>query len=190
MEPVLHIKNMVCNRCIKVVQEELEKLGFVVMDIDLGVVRLDHAPDTEEKQQIQERLESNGFALIEEKNSRIIEFIKKKIIALVHNDQPAKHLKVNLSDYLSEEIGRDYHYLSSLFSSVEGITIEKYYILQKIERIKELLFYDELTLSEIAYQLGYSSVQHLSGQFKKVIGLSPSQFRKLKTKDRKPLDRV
>lgn len=185
----LHIKNMVCNRCIKVVKEEITKLGYEIVFIELGKVEIQKQLKTSELEQINKVLKENGFDLIDDRKSRIIDQIKTAIIALIHHDIK-KPDYINISDFLAEEIGYDYSYLSKLFSSVEGTTIEKYIIHQKIEKVKELLVYDELTLNEIAYHLGYSSVQHLSSQFKKVIGLSPSHFKKIKEFKRKPLDEV
>ncbi|MCF6241365.1 MAG: AraC family transcriptional regulator [Bacteroidales bacterium] len=185
----IYIKNMVCPRCIKVVSEEFGKLGFNIRSIKLGEVELENKLNDKDYENISEVLLENGFELIDDKRSRIIDKIKTSIIELVHyhKDKP-EH--INISDYLVENIGYDYSYLSRIFSEVESITIEKYFIYQKIERVKELLIYDELTLSEIAWDLGYSSVQHLSNQFKKITGLSPSHFKKLKENRRKPLDKV
>ncbi|NQU85486.1 MAG: AraC family transcriptional regulator [Mariniphaga sp.] len=186
---ILHIKNMVCNRCIKVVNEELTKLGITVKNIELGKVEVVNIPKNTSIEKISEVLKENGFELIDDRKSKIIDLIKTSIIKLVHhhNEKPEY---INFSDFLSKEIGYDYSYLSNLFSSVEGTTIEKYIINQRIERVKELLVYDELSLNEIAYEIGYSSVQHLSNQFKKITGLSPSHFKKIKNKKRKPLDKV
>jgi len=180
---------MVCPRCIKVVREELIKLGFNVRSVVLGEVELENVLSEQDYESISKVLEENGFELIDDKKSRIIDKIKTTIIELVHyhSDKP-EH--INISDYLEEKAGYDYSYLSRIFSEVESITIEKYLINQKIERVKELLIYDELTLSEIAWKLGYSSVQHLSNQFKKYTGLSPSHFKKLKEKKRKSLDEL
>lgn len=180
---------MVCNRCIKVVSEELQNLGHSIQSIELGSVELLGDISKIQIKQIDSILKDNGFELIDDKKSRLIDKIKTTLIELVHY-QKEKAAHINLSDFLSEEIGYDYSYLSKLFSSIEGITIEKYLIRQKIEKAKELLVYDELSLSEISYRLGYSSVQHLSNQFKKTTGLSPSHFKKIKHKKRKPLDQV
>ncbi len=185
----LYIKNMVCNRCIRVVREELEKLGLRVGRIELGEVDLMHAKPVDLKR-IKSALEENGFQLIEDKKVRIIERIKLAILKLVQHDYDESQLRLNYSEYISRELGHDYHSLSSLFSSVENVTIEQYIILQKIERVKELLKYGELTLSEIAFKMGYSSVQHLSNQFKRITGLTPSHFKDLKETLRKPLDKV
>lgn len=189
MKNVLHIKNMVCNRCIKVVAEELTNLGLNIENIELGKVEIANLPESVTIEKIDTVLKENGFELIDDKKSRIIGQIKTIIIELVHHKrEKAGHL--NISDFISTEIGYDYSYLSNLFSSVEGTTIEKYIINQKIEKVKELLVYDELSLNEIAWKMGYSSVQHLSNQFKKTTGLSPSHFKKIKENRRKPLDKV
>ncbi len=184
----LYIKNMVCNRCIMVVQNELDKLGLQSTGISLGEVSLDKALTPAERDKLEEVLIPLGFEIIDDKKSRIIEKIKNVIIDLVHHN--ANDIKMNLSDLLSQELHHDYNYLSNLFSEVEGTTIEKYFIAQKIERVKELLVYGELSLSEIAFQLNYSSVAYLSNQFKKVTGLTPSHFRKIRQEKRKPLDQI
>jgi len=151
-------------------------------------VTLSHPLPDEQRKKLSNSLQCLGFSLIDNKRARMIEQIKTAIIELVHyNDN---NLKVNLSDYLSDKMKHDYNYISNLFSEVEGTTIEKYFIAQKIEKVKELLVYDELTLNEIAYKLNYSSVAHLSAQFKKVTGLTPSHFRQVKINKRKPLDQV
>lgn len=182
----LYIKNMVCDRCRWVVKTEIEKLGFKANVIDLGEVELENSIDNQEKQQIKEALENFGFELIDDKKSRIIEKIKTLIIDLVH--QKNNELAINLSEYLSNQLSQDYSSLSNLFSEVEDVTIEKYFISQKIEKVKELLVYDELTLSEIAFQLNYSSVAYLSNQFKKITGFSPSHYKQLKNKKRKQIE--
>ncbi len=185
----LFIKNMVCNRCIMVVRSELEKMGLHPVSITLGEVALQEPElDGEQQVHLKDVLEHLGFELIDDKRGRLIEKIKTEIVALVH--QHDGELKENLSDYLSKRLRRDYSYISNLFSEVEGTTIEKYFIAQKIERVKELLVYDELSLSEIAYQLNYSSVAHLSAQFKKITGLTPSHFKNIRVEKRKPLDKV
>ncbi|MFT4017329.1 AraC family transcriptional regulator [Terrimonas sp.] len=179
---------MVCNRCIMVVRSELEKLGYKPASVTLGEVVLDKDISADEKNDIAKVLEPIGFELIDDKKSRIIEKIKNVIIDLVHRQDV--ELKTSLSDLLSAALHHDYNYLSNLFSEVEGTTIEKYFIAQKIERVKELLVYDELSLSEIAFRLNYSSVAYLSNQFKKVTGLTPSHFKQVKEEKRKPLDKV
>ena len=185
----LYIKNMVCMRCILVVREELSELGFEVAAIELGKAELNQKIDDSDLLKIRKVLINSGFELIDDKKSRIIERIKTAIIEYVHHGKEIpKHR--NLSDFLSHELQHDYSYLSSLFSSIEGMTIEKYVINQKIEKVKELLVYYELTLNEIAYQLGYSSVQHLSNQFKRTTGLTASYFKNIKAFKRIPLDKL
>lgn len=179
---------MVCNRCIMVVQNELDKLDLSAISIKLGEVVFEKEPTTEEKQNLAEALSALGFEVIDDKKSRMIAQIKNVIIDLVHHQD--NDAKTNLSDILSEKLNHDYNYLSNLFSEVESTTIEKYFIAQKIERVKELLVYDELSLSEIAFQLNYSSVAYLSNQFKKTTGLTPSHFKQIKEEKRKPLDQV
>lgn len=179
---------MVCNRCIMVVQNELDKLGLDVKNINLGEVTLDKELTADEKNKLDKTLISLGFELIDDKKSRIIEKIKNIIIDLVHHHD--NDTKSNLSDVLSNQLHHDYNYLSNLFSEVEGTTVEKYFIAQKIEKVKELLVYDELSLSEIAFRLNYSSVAYLSNQFKKVTGLTPSYFKQIREDKRKPLDKV
>ena len=185
----LHIRNMVCNRCIRAVEEELTILGYTVDNIELGEVKLKERVDEEGMGKIRDVLRESGFEMIDDRKSRLINRIKTLIIEYIHHDRE-KPGHMNLSRFLSLEVDYDYSYLSNLFSSVEGITIEKYMIEQKVEKVKELLVYDELSLGEISFRLGYSSVQHLSLQFKKVTGLTPSHFRQIRDKKRKPLDQV
>lgn|SRR5690606_22492321 len=184
----LFIKNMVCNRCIMVVHNELDKLNLKTKNIRLGEVTLEEKLTPTQKSKLEKNLISLGFELIDDKKSRIIEQIKNTIIDLVHHQD--NNIKTNLSDMVSKKLHHDYSYLSNLFSEVEGTTIEKYFIAQKIERVKELLVYDELSLSEIAFRLNYSSVAYLSNQFKKITGLSPSHFKQIREEKRKPLDEV
>lgn len=184
---VLHIRNMVCDRCIKAVNNELTELGFNISRIELGEVVIEEELENKDIEQIRKVLAENGFELIDDKKSWIINGIKTLIIEYIHHDRE-KPDYLNFSDFLSSELGYDYSYLSHLFSSVEGKTIEKYMILQRIEKAKELLVYDELTINEISYQLGYSSAQHLSRQFKEVTGLTPSHYKQVKEKKRKSLD--
>lgn len=186
----LHIKNMVCNRCIKVVKEEIEKLNYGIEKIELGEVVIISDKKKFNRGKIKKVLEENGFELIDSRNANIIERIKILIINLIHHQTIESLPDIILSKEIVNETGLSYQYVSSLFSSTEGITIEKFIISQKIEKVKELLVYDELTLSEIAYNLGYSSVQHLSNQFKKITGLTPTYFKRLKEKKRKPLDKI
>lgn len=184
----LYIKNMVCNRCIMVVKSELEKLGLQVVYVELGEVELKNNLNADEKKKINHALQQQGFILIDDKKSQLIEQIKTLIIDLVH--YKSNNLNSNLSDYLSQKLNHEYHYISNLFSEVEGTTIEKYLMAQKIEKVKELLIYNEHSLSEIADQLNYSSVAHLSSQFKKVTGLTPSHFKNIKSLKRKSLDEL
>lgn len=186
---ILHIKNMVCNRCIKVVKEELENLGYEVENIQLGEAKINSDNREVNLHSIKKVLEENGFELLDNKQAKLIEDIKIALIELIHY-HPEMLEKISLSKYLADKFHASYQHISSLFSSKEGITIEKYFINQKIEKAKELLVYNELTLSEISYQLGYSSVQHLSNQFKKITGFTPSDFKKLKNKSRLPLDKI
>lgn len=185
----LYIRNMVCGRCIKVIEEEFEKLGLNIKSISLGEVKVEENLDQEMTNRIRNVLDQNGFELIEDRKMRTIEQIKLYIIELIRDEEKIAG-KLNLSEYLSDKLNTDYHYLSTLFSSVENITIEHFFILQKIERAKELLKYGELTLSEIAFRLGYSSVAHLSAQFKKVTGMNANQFKSMTENIRKPLDIV
>lgn len=184
----LYIKNMVCGRCKMVVQTEIEKLGWHPLAVNLGEVDIAENLTDAQKQSLSQVLQSFGFELIDDKKSRTIERIKNRIIEVVHHRD--NDLRTNLSHYLSEELGQDYSALSNLFSEVEGTTIEQYFIAQKIEKVKELLMYNELSLSEIAWQLNYSSVAHLSNQFKKITGFTPTYFRQLKDKKRKQIDRM
>lgn len=184
----IYVRNMVCNRCKMVVKAELENMGLMPLQVELGEVVFKKDISEDDKKKIDARLQEFGFALIDDRRSRIIEKIKTIIIELVH--QQNCKLNTNLSDYLSSLLNHDYTYLTNLFSEVEGTTIEKYYIAQKIEKVKELLVYNELSLSEIAYLLNYSSVSHLSNQFKKVTGLTPSHFKNIRVEKRKPLDEV
>ncbi len=185
----LFIKNMVCNRCRSVVQGELIKVGLLPLNVQLGEIELKTAPTPKQLEGLEVALLEHGFELIDDSKSRLINQIKKVIIEHVHYGKEGK-LKVNFSDYLISKLNKDYHYLSNLFSEIEGITIEKFMINQKIEKVKELLVYDELSLSEIADKLGYSSVAHLSSQFKKVTGLTPSHFKRVREVKRKSLDEV
>lgn len=182
------IKNMVCNRCIMAVQQVFGELGYPPLRVSLGEVETERAVAPDELETLRTKLVDYGFELIDDTKSRIIEKIKNTIVAMVHHSDD--QVKVNHSSYIESHLHRDYAYLSALFSEVEGTTIEKYIIHQKIERVKELLVYDELTLSEIADKMGYSNVAYLSSQFKKITGLTPSHFKQVKENKRKPLDQV
>ena len=186
----LLIKNMVCNRCIKVVKEEMEKLSYKVDKIELGEVQISTTKNDFDIGKIKAVLEENGFELLSNRNAYIIEQVKILIINFIHHNTSGDLSEINLHNEIVKNSGLSYQYLSSLFSSIEGTTIEKFIIQQKIEKAKELIVYDELNVSEIAYKLGYSSVQHLSNQFKKVTGLSPSYFKGLKSHKRNPIDKV
>lgn len=180
---------MVCDRCIMVVKQLFKDLDIEFHQIQLGQVELKKEPGAEQLEQIRSLLQQYGFELLDDKKSKIVEKIKTTIVSLIHGTE-AEELNLKLSAILEEKLQTDYHYLSTLFSSVEGVTIERYTILQRIEKVKELLMYDEKSLSEIAYEMGYSSVQHLSQQFKKITGLTPSHFKQLKENKRKPLDKI
>ena len=184
----LYIKNMVCNRCKMVVKSELEKLGLHPVSVDLGEVEVQETNIDTLKTELLQKLQSLGFDLIDDKRSKAIEKVKTLIVNLVHDKN--NDTKFNLSDYLTQHILQDYNTLSNLFTDVAGTTIEKYYINQKIEKVKELLVYDELTLSEIAFQLHYSSVSHLSNQFKKITGFTPTYYKQMKDKRRKQIDNL
>ncbi len=185
----LYIKNMVCNRCIKVVKADLEAAGLQVLSTKLGEAVVSQSPEEIDYTKVSALLEEDGFELLDDRKSRLIEKVKTIVIELIHQPEYIE-LQHNFSSYIEEKSGADYNYLSSLFSTTEGVTIEKYIILQRIERAKELMIYDELNLSEISYKLGYSSLQHFSNQFKKTTGHTPSEFKKLQSKPRKPLDSI
>jgi AraC-like DNA-binding protein len=173
----LYIKNMVCGRCKMVVKDELIKFGLHPKSIELGEVEIEEELNSDKKNQLDTVLQSFGFEMIDDKKSRLIEKIKNSIVGLVH--YPDEQLHTKFSEYISSKLHHDYSYLSNLFSEIEGTTIEKYFIAQKIEKVKELLKYDELSLSEIADKLGYSSVAYLSNQFKKQTGLTPTFYKTL-----------
>ncbi len=182
----IHIKNMVCPRCIAAVENILEELDIPFNAIKLGEVELRSGLSKFNHAMVAERFKSVGFELIESESSKIINRIKILIINQIHYKQ--ENLKVNLSDFLAEKLHHNYSGLSRLFSSVEGITIEKFATRQKIERVKELLFYGELTLSAIAFEMNYSSVAHLSAQFKTETGMSPTEFKANKSAGRTSID--
>lgn len=184
----IYIRNMVCPRCVMAVRTELARLGIEPVSVELGEVTLKEALSVELRDELSAGLDRLGFGIIDDRRSRTIEQVRTAIIELVHRDDG--DLRVNLSDYIARRTGGDYHYISALFSEATGTTVEKYFIAQKIERVKELLVYDELTLSEIAYKLNYSSPAHLSAQFKKMTGLAPSHYKNIGSLKRKPLDEV
>ena len=185
----IFIKNMVCQRCKMAVASELKRLGLDPLSIQLGEVIFDHDLPLEKAGLLKMALAKYGFEVIIDKRGQVIEQIKNMSIEYVFqvkNDE--KHH--NFSDFLEKRLLKDYTYLSNLFSEMESTTIEKHLIHLKIERVKELLSYDEMTLSEIAFQLGYSNVAYLSNQFKKITGLTPSDFKQLKDKNRQMLEKV
>ena len=179
---------MVSNRCKMVVKEELKKLGLHFIVVDLGEVDIMEDISIEQREELKSGLASSGLELMDDKRSMLIEKIKNIIIDMVHHSD--EMIRVNYSDYLSEKLNHDYTYLANLFSEVQGTTIEHFIISHKIERIKELIIYNELNITEIAFKMNYSSVAHLSNQFKKVTGLSPSHFKKMKDKRRSPIEEV
>ncbi len=190
MTKTLYVKNMVCDRCRMSVTAVLDRLKLPYRRVELGEIELIAEPTQTQVSTFRKEIEALGFELIEDRNSRTISQIKAAVIDLVRGQVREPLSKMKLSSYLAEVTGKDYHSLSSLFSNVEGITIEQFHILQKIEYVKELLAYDELTLSEIAHKLRYSSVQHLSNQFKKITGLTPSHFKAIGRGRRQALDRI
>lgn len=177
---------MVSNRCKIAVRNELTKLGLHFIIVELGTVDVMENLLPSQRQLLKTGLENAGFELMDDKKAILIEKIKNIVVEMVHHSD--NNIKINFSDYLSEKIGHNYTYLANLFSEVQGTTIEQFIILHKVERIKELIIYDELNITEIAWQMGYSSVAHLSSQFKKATGLSPSHFKKLKDRRRTPLE--
>jgi AraC-like DNA-binding protein len=183
-----HIKNMVCDRCIRVVREEFESLGFEIRHIALGEAIVVRKRGRTGMEQIRQTLRQSGFDVLDDRKSRIVQKIKTAVLTLVRSPREPGTRAIKDSAFIEREVGLDYHYLSTLFSTTENITIEKYIILQKIERVKELLKYDELSLKEIAFQMGYSSLAHLSGQFKKVTGMSARSYKNMKDAQRLPLD--
>ncbi len=182
-----HIKNMVCTCCAENLETKLLTAGFTIKKIDLGELTLADPITDAEYQRLTKVVNTNGFEIINDQGSKLVEQIKQLIIELVRFN---KELNGKLSDYLSDKLNKEYQYLSRLFSNVEGKSIERYYILQKIERVKELIVYGEQNLTEIAYELGYSSQQHFSRQFKKETGLSPSHFKEVKENKRISIDQI
>jgi len=170
------------------VKEELRNLGLHFIVVDLGEVEIMETISAEQREQLKVALINSGLELMDDKRAVLIEKIKNTIIEMVHHSDEI--IKTNFSDYLSAKLNHDYTYLANLFSEIQGTTIEQFIISHKIERIKELIIYDELTITEIAWKMNYSSVAHLSNQFKKVTGLSPSHFKQLKTKRRSPIEEV
>lgn len=176
----IYIKNMVCIRCQMVVKSELEKLGIRYVYVRIGEADIIDTIDAHQLRLLQTALKQSGLVLMDDQKSILVEKIKNVIIDLVHYSE--EQIKINMSDYISEKLNHDYTYLANLFSEVKGTTIEKFYLPHKIERVKELIVYDELNLTEIAFKMHYSSAAHLSNQFKKTTGLTPTHFKNLKNK--------
>jgi len=184
----LYIKYMVSIRCKMLVKAELDKMGLHYSKVELGEADIEENISPEKWNELNAALKKSGIELMDNKKSILIEKIKNVIIELVHySEEP---LEINFSDYLSKKLNHDYTYLANLFSESQGITIEHFLIVHKIERVKELLVYDELNITEISWKLGYSSVAHLSNQFKKITGLTPSFFKKIKEKKRETLEDI
>jgi AraC-like DNA-binding protein len=183
----LYIKNMVCPRCIEAVQHVLSQQSILINYIELGKVIVDADMSEDKLSELENLLKQRGFELIKNKNLQIVEAIKNDVIDVLHHNQSESE-HVNMSHHISDKLGYDYSYLSTIFSAEMGITIEKFIITQKIEKVKELLGYNELSLKEISYHLGYSSISHLSNQFKKITGLTTSKYKKQVGNKRKSLD--
>lgn len=184
----IYIKNMVCDRCIMVVGKLLEDAGITPLQVGLGTVRLAKELTPLQRGELERLLAGVGFSLLDSPRRRWVEQVKGAVIELVHRDNGDS--KVNLSDYVAGRLGCDYDHVSRIFSEEEGVTVERYFIAQRVERVKELLEYGELSLSEIADLLNYSSAAHLSSQFRKVAGITPSQYRENRAGKRLPLDKI
>ena len=182
----IHVKNMVCSRCTEAVEYIFKEQGVVIKNIELGQVIVDEITE-QQILSIESNLNQKGFEILKEKNSILIQKIKNIIINHVESHPESKQ---KFSEFLSKKIGYDYSYVSRIFSSNTGYTIEKYFSLQRIEKTKELIKYDELNLSEIAYKLNYSSVAHLSKQFKQITGMNPSEFKRQQSLQRKGIDQI
>lgn len=182
----IYIKYMVSHRCKMLVQDELLKIGVKYVNLELGMVEILEDITTEQRNQLKENLLKSGLELLDDKKSILIEKIKTVITDMIHYSDELP--KMNYSNYISEKVGNDYTYLANTFSEVKGITIQQFIIIHKIERVKELLIYDELNLTQIAFKMHYSSVGHLSNQFKKVTGLTPSFYKQLKDKRKANLE--
>jgi AraC-like DNA-binding protein len=184
----LFIKYMVSNRCKMAVKTALKTLGFHFIVVDLGEVEIMETISADQRELLVIALGKSGLELMDDKRAILIEKIKNAIIEMVHHSDEL--IKINFSDFISKKLNHDYTYLANLFSEVQGTTIEQFIISHKIERIKELIIYDELNITEIAWKMNYSSVAHLSNQFKKVTGLTPSHFKQLKDKRRSPIEEI
>ena len=186
---ILSIKNMVCDRCTLAVKQQLEKLNYTVAHITLGKAEIAEDPGEPDLLALRTALHDLGFELINNEKEQLIERIKNVIITQIHHSDLSE-LHINYSELIAQNLKKDYTYLSKIFSEAEQTTIERYIIQQKIEKVKELLEYEELNLNEISWKMGYSSSAHLSAQFKKITGLSPRTFRQTRLGDRKPLDQI
>lgn len=186
---MLYVKNMVCDRCIMIVKQQLENYGLKVNEISLGKIEVAPEPTADQLLAIATSLQGLGFELLDKEKDQLVEQIKNQVIELVHYSN-LNEVENTLTQVIADRLNKDYAYLSRQFSEVEGLTIEKYIIQQKIERVKELLEYGELNLNEIAYKMGYSSSAHLSTQFKTLSGLTPSKYKSLALNSRKPLDKI
>ena len=184
----LYIKYMVSLRCKMMVKEELKKMGLHFIVVDLGEVDIMETLSPEQREELKIGLLNSGLELMDDKRAILIERIINVITEMIHNADELP--EINYSNYLSQKLNHDYTYLSNIFSEVKGITIQQFIIVHKVERIKELIIYDEMNMTEIAWNMGYSSVAHLSNQFKKVTGLSPSHFKQLKDKRRSQLEEI
>lgn len=184
----LYIKHMVSNRCILTVEEELKKAGIEYNSVELGIADVEVPVTAKQIDYLREQLEMVGLVLLEDKKIALVEKIKNTVIEMVHHSDELP--KVNHSDYLKEKIGYDYTYLSGIFSEARGMTIQHFVILHKIEKVKDLLVYTDLSLSEISFKMHYSSVAHLSAQFKKITGLTPTYYKELKLMRETTLENV
>ncbi len=187
---ILHVKNMVCHRCVLAVEDILRNENIPFKQVIIGEMHLVDELTPEKKERLTKRLEAVGFELIDNHSTALIEKIKQLVLKRARNEVDEKNSNIKLSHYLSGSVNHEYTYLSSLFSAVEGRTIENYFIEQRIEKAKELLVYGQLTLSQIAFDLEYSSVAHLSAQFKKITGLTPTYFKEIGNEKRKSLDKI
>jgi AraC-like DNA-binding protein len=179
---------MVSTRCKMLVKDELKKLGLHFIVVDLGEVDIMENISNDVREKLKSALYNSGLELMDDKKAVLIEKINNVIIDMIHHSDEVP--KMNYSDYISEKLQYDYTYLSNIFSEIKGITIQQFIIIHKIERVKELMLYDELNLTEISYKMHYSSVAHLSNQFKKITGLSPSHFKQLKDRRRSPIEDI
>lgn len=187
---VLLVKNMVCHRCVMAVEDILKNESIPFQNVTFGEIHLTGELSQEQKDRLASRFDKVGFELIDNRSSALIEKVKQLVIKRARNEVDEKERKIKLSNYLSDNVNHEYTYLSSLFSSIEGRTIENYFIEQRIEKAKELLIYGQLTLSQIAFDLEYSSTAHLSAQFKKITGLTPSHFKEIGVSKRRSLDNI